>query len=163
MHNPIKTQSKLFTGLGTPLLGWLIKSTHVYSIRFNYLIDIPKNSSNLNCKINIMFFAVSIKMQNPLWRLIVFMLQFVVGGCHQGLFLRQVSMNLQIGLALSIFVSNNGKASWSMWVFHLQTSYDSLSLSLIQIFNYICTLLPSRSPFPFDISNFDDISFLLIL
>jgi hypothetical protein len=87
-QKPIITLSELFMGLGTPLSWWLIRSTHVYSIGFNHLIGTPNNSSNLSCKINTMLLATSTRMQNPLWRLTISMLQFVVVGCHQGLLLR---------------------------------------------------------------------------
>ncbi len=61
--------SKLFTVLGTFLLGWLINSTPIYSIGVNCLIGTPKYSSNHVCKINRTFFVTSPRMQNPLWRL----------------------------------------------------------------------------------------------
>jgi hypothetical protein len=88
MHKPIGTLSKLFMVLGTPLLGWLIRSAYVYSIGFNRLIGTLNNWSNLSYKINTMFFATSTRMQCPLWKLTISMLQFVVGGCHQGLLLK---------------------------------------------------------------------------
>jgi hypothetical protein len=89
-HRFIEMLSKLFTILETPLSRWLIKNVHVYSIELNRSIGTPNNSSNWICKINIMFFTSSTRMQNPSWRLMVSMLQFVISDSHQGLLLRQV-------------------------------------------------------------------------
>jgi hypothetical protein len=52
--------------------------------------------------------AKSLVEANSLYAIII------VGGCHQGLLWRQVSMSLQIGLTFSIFMSSNGEVSWSM-------------------------------------------------
>jgi hypothetical protein len=54
------------------------------------------------------------KNAKSLWRLTISMLQFIVGGYHQGLLRRQVFMSLQIGLTFGIFMSTNGEVSWSM-------------------------------------------------
>jgi hypothetical protein len=53
------------------------------------------------------------KNVKSLMELMVFMLQFIVGGYHYGLLWRPVSMSLQIGLAFGIFVFGNGEVSWS--------------------------------------------------
>jgi hypothetical protein len=42
------------------------------------------------------------------------MLQFVVGGYHQELLRRHVSMSLQISLTFGIFVSSSGEVLWFM-------------------------------------------------
>ncbi len=104
-----------------------------------------------------------IHMQNPLCTLTTFMLQFIVGGYHQRLLWKQVSMSLEIGLAFGIFVSRNEEVSWSMWTFHLWISYESLFLLLIQNWNSICTRISSTLHFHlcYDISNFVDFSFPL--
>jgi hypothetical protein len=39
-------------------------------------------------------------------------------------------------------MSGNWEVSWSMWAFHLQTSYDSLYLLLIQNWKSICNQTP---------------------
>jgi hypothetical protein len=75
------------------------------------------------------------------------MLQFIVGGYHQRLLQRKVSINLEIDLVFSIFVLSNGEVSWSMRAFHLQTSYDSLSLPFVQNWNSICTRILSALHF----------------
>ncbi len=76
----------LFMVLKALLSKWLINNTHVYSIGFNRSIGTPKNWSNLSCKINTMVYANNTRMQNPLWRLTTFMLQFVVDGVIEGCF-----------------------------------------------------------------------------
>jgi hypothetical protein len=59
----------------------------------------------------------------------------------------------------------NGEVSWSMWTFHLQTFYDSLSVLFIQNWNSICTWIPSTFHFHMcfhmccDIFYFVNISF----
>jgi hypothetical protein len=82
MHKPIGMISKLFMVLGTLMSRWLIKNTHVYSIGLSRSIGTSKNWSNLGCKINTMLYAINIRIQSPLWKFMVFILQFVVGGCH---------------------------------------------------------------------------------
>jgi hypothetical protein len=125
-QNPISRDSLLIAHKPrTPLSKWLIRSAHVYSIRFNHSISTPNNWSNLSCKMRIRLFAISTRMPHPLGMLMVIILLFVVSGFHLGLFLRQVSMSLTIGLAFGIFVLDNGEVSWSMWIL-LGTSYDSL-------------------------------------
>ncbi len=100
------------------------------------------------------------------WQSLCFNSLLVVG-CHQGLLCRQVSMSLQISLAFGIFVSGNGKVSWSMWTFHLRTSFDSLFLLFIQNWNSICTQIPFALHFNLclhlccDILNFVDFFFPL--
>jgi hypothetical protein len=106
--------SELFMVLGTLLPRWLIKNTPIYSIGLSHLIGTPKNKSKMNYKINTMLYATDTRMQNPLWRLTIFMLQFVIGGCHLELLWKHVSMSLQIGLTFGIFVLGNGEVSWSM-------------------------------------------------
>ncbi len=58
-------------GLGDPSMRMLIRSAHVYSTRLNHLINAPKYCSNPNCKINTLFFAISIRAQNPFKRLTI--------------------------------------------------------------------------------------------
>ncbi len=57
-------------------------------------------------------------------------------------------MSLQIGLAFGIFVLNNCEVSWSMQIFHPQSSYDSFSPFLIQNLNSLWILFPFVPPFP---------------
>ncbi len=68
-------------------------------------------------------------------------------------------MSLQIGLGFGIFVSSNGEVSWSMWTFHLWTSYHSLFILFIQNWNSIFT--PSHLCFHLcsNILDFVDLSF----
>jgi hypothetical protein len=74
-------------------------------------------------------------------------------------------MNFQFGLTFFIFVLGNGEVSWSMWTFHLRSSFHSISLLFIQNWNSICTWIPSTLHFHLcshlycDISYFADLSF----
>ncbi len=99
MHKPIGTLLKLFMVQGTPLSRWLIRNAHVYSIRVIHLINTLNNQLDLSCKMKIRLFATNTRMPNPLGMLTIIMFSFILSGFHLGLFLRQVSMNLTIGLA----------------------------------------------------------------
>jgi hypothetical protein len=136
MHKPIGMLSELFMVMGMLLSRWLIRSTHVYSIGIIHSINTPNNWSDLICKMSTSLFATSTRMPNPLGMLIVIMLSFVLSGFHLGLFLRQMSMSLAIGLTFGIFVSNNGEVSWSMWILLLWTSYDFLSLLCVKTIGF---------------------------
>jgi hypothetical protein len=109
VHKPIKMLSKLFMVLKSLLLGWSIMNAPIYSIGLSRSISTPKNWSNLSYKINTTLCATNTRMQNPLWRLMVSTLQFVISGCHQVLLRRQVSMSFQIGLTFGILVSIMGR------------------------------------------------------
>jgi hypothetical protein len=87
-------------------------------------------------------------MQNPLWSLIVSMLQFVVGGYNWRLLWKHVSMNLEIDLTFGIFVSNDGKVSWSIWTFHLWTSYDSFFVFVYSKLEFHLHLSSIYTPLP---------------
>jgi len=73
------------------------------------------------------FFATSARMPHPLGKLIIIMFYFIVGGFHLGLFLRQVSMRLAIGLTFGIFMLNNGR-------FHGPCEYFFCELPMTSLF-----------------------------
>jgi len=87
-HKLIGTLSKLFMVLGTSLLRWLIRSTHVYFIGVIHLINTANNWLDMNCKMGTRFFATCTRMPNHLGMLTIIMFSFVFGGFHLGLLLR---------------------------------------------------------------------------
>jgi hypothetical protein len=97
-------------GSGDPFVKMVDKNcTYLFHYLFNLSINKPNNWSNLNCKMSTRFFAISARMPHPLGKLIIIMFYFIVGGFHLGLFLRQVSTSLVIGLTFGIFMLHNGR------------------------------------------------------
>jgi hypothetical protein len=64
---------RIIYGSGDLLLRQLTRNAFVYSIGLNHSINTPNNWSDLNCKMNSRFFAISIRMAHPLGMMTIFM------------------------------------------------------------------------------------------
>jgi hypothetical protein len=148
---------------GTLLSRWMIRSTIVYSIGLNHSIKTPKIWSNLNCKMNIKVFWHRYKNATSLgdvdYHYVLICSKWLSFGVGSKASVHELSN------WISIFVSNNGEVSWSMWVLLLWTSYDFPFIFCIQnckMSMFIELSFAVYFLFYYNISNFVYVSLLLI-